>query len=43
MLTSREVWTCQVSSNALSTISLSLALTSSSFQKYSWRPWTHSK
>ena len=43
MLMSRDWWTCQVSSNALSTISFSFALTSSSFQKYSWRPCTHSK
>ena len=35
MLTSRLVCTCHVSSNALSTIPFSFALTSSSFQKYS--------
>ena len=33
----------QVSSNARRTMSLSFAFTSASFQKYSWRPWTHSK
>ena len=33
----------QVSSNARVTMSLSFAFTSASFQKYSWRPCTHSK
>ena len=33
----------QVSSNARTTMSFSFALTSYSFQKYSWRPCTHSK
>ena len=33
----------QVSSNARLTMSFSFALTSFSFQKYSWRPCTHSK
>src|SRR5215475_11501458 len=32
-----------VSSNARLTMSLSFAFTSTSFQKYSWRPCTHSK
>jgi hypothetical protein len=33
----------QVSLNERVMMSFSFALTSSSFQKYSWRPWTHSK
>ena len=33
----------QVSSNARTTMSFSFAFTSYSFQKYSWRPCTHSK
>src|SRR5207253_8624509 len=43
MLVLRLSWTSQVSSNALRTIEFSRALTSSSDQKYSCSPCTHSK
>ena len=42
-LVCRSSYTCQVSLNARVTMSFSFAFTSGSFQKYSWRPCTHSK
>src|SRR6187402_2500362 len=43
MLVAKRSRADQVSSNARTTMSFSFAFTSYSFQKYSWRPWTHSK